>query len=116
MLAQSQQVQCGPLTVSVANDGANWTVSLQGELDLATAEPVQRQLEIVMSDSGCERLVLDMSKLEFIDSTGIAVLLRAIQRDAGFDRLRVVPSTALGVTRVLELTGLTGRIAALGAE
>lgn len=115
MLAESQQVRCGSLTINVVRDGSSCTITLQGELDLATADPVERQLEIAMTDSACERLVLDMAKLEFIDSTGIAVLLRALQRDAGFDRLRVVPSTALGVTRVLELTGVTSRLAALDA-
>lgn len=115
MLAESQQVRCGPLTITVVHDGATRTVALQGELDLATAEAVQRQLEIAMTDPACERLVLDMAKLEFIDSTGIAVLLRAVQRDAGYDRLRVVPSAALGVTRVLALTGLEERLAAISA-
>jgi anti-anti-sigma factor len=115
MLAETQQVRCGPLTVNVAQDGSNWTVALQGELDLSTAEPVQRQLDVAMTDPACKRLVLDMAQLEFIDSTGIAVLLRTVQRDAGFDRLRVVPSTALGVTRVLQLTGIEQRLAALYA-
>ena len=115
MLAESQLVHCGPLTIKVAHDESAWTVSLQGELDLATAEPVQRHLEIAMTDPGCESLVIDMSRLEFIDSTGIAVLVRTVQQDAGFNRLRVVPSTALGVTRVLELTGVADRLAELHA-
>jgi anti-sigma B factor antagonist len=110
MLAESNQVLSGPLKVHVTHEGDRRIVSLQGELDLSSAAPVLRQLEKAIADPECQQIVVDMEALEFIDSSGIAALLRAQRRDAGRDRLRIVPSRHLGVTRVLEVTGLDSRL------
>jgi anti-anti-sigma factor len=56
-------------------------------------------------------VVLDMTGLEFIDSTGIALLVATLSRDDAEDpRVRFVPSAALAVTRVLDLTGVGERL------
>jgi anti-sigma B factor antagonist len=51
------------------------TVTLTGELDFATAFDVEMRLEQAVARA--DRVVVDLSGLEFIDSTGIRALLEA---------------------------------------
>jgi anti-anti-sigma factor len=80
-------------------------IVVEGELDLAVAG----QLEEAIARSHGEQTLIDLTDCEFIDSTGIAVIVRADRersRDGG-GRL-VVHSPGDQVLRVLEITGLTG--------
>ena len=83
------------------------TISVRGELDLSTAPelegPLDRALE---SDEGS--VLIDLSRCEFIDSTGIALIVRAWQRlNSGENgRALVLCSQNDQVRRVLEITGL----------
>lgn len=76
-----------------------------GEIDLYTA-PQLRDGLVEALDAGARRLVIDMSRAEFCDSTGISVLLSAMKRsrDRGGDLELVAPGTA--VMKVLQVTGL----------
>ena len=114
MLSQKQQPSPGPLRIEKSRVGAAVELALRGELDLSTAPVLDSELEAALADSSCERIVIDMSGLEFIDSTGIAILVRALRRDAGVSRIRFVPAARLEVTRVLEVTGLEARLVASG--
>lgn len=80
-------------------------VTVCGEVDLYTAPQLRSELVGVLED-GARRLVIDMSRVEFCDSTGISVLLSAMKRsrDKGGDLELVAPKSA--VTKVLEVTGL----------
>jgi len=71
-----------PFSVTVSTDGDRSTVELRGELDLAGVDRAREAIEQA-ERAESPLLVLDLSQLEFIDSTGIAVLLEA-HRD--FDR------------------------------
>jgi len=51
-----------------------------------------------------------MRELEFIDSTGIALLVAALGRGGSEPKVKFIPSTSPAVTRVLELTGLAERL------
>jgi anti-sigma B factor antagonist len=99
----------GTLVVRTANDGDTRVISLCGELDLANAATAEAALDNALGANGAQ-VVIDMQELEFIDSTGIALLVSALGRDEGEDRVRFVPSTSPAVTRVLELTGLAKRL------
>ena len=80
-------------------------VALRGELDLAAVELVEEEMRAIAAADG-PVLVLDLSGLEFIDSTGIHLLLRLhADSEASGNRLRVVPGPP-AVQRVLELTGV----------
>jgi anti-sigma B factor antagonist len=80
-------------------------LALAGELDVASATDAhKRMLHLDLRRGG--RLVLDLSELTFMDSTGIRVILRAEQhaRMHGAELVVVRPPGA--VMRVLELVGL----------
>lgn len=83
------------------------TISVQGELDLSTAPDLEGPLEKVL-ESGEGSLLIDLSRCEFIDSTGIALIVRAWQRldGDGSGRNLVLCSQNDQVRRVLEITGL----------
>lgn len=104
---QDSEVREGPLTIRVKQSGSTRRLELGGELELSTAPAFSTQLEQAISD-GTETVVVDMSRLEFLDSTGIALLVEAhkrLNRDDE-DRFVLVPSEALAVKRVMEVTGL----------
>lgn len=55
------------------------TVRLSGELDIAWVQTLRDSLDAARA-SGCARVVLDLSGLDFIDSSGVTELLRASDR------------------------------------
>lgn len=104
---RDRELSDGTLAIKILRDGAGQTLSLSGELDLANAETFATALETAERESAT--VTIDMTALEFIDSTGIAVLVAAHHRlNEGGDtiRLRLVSSEATAVKRVMTLTGL----------
>jgi anti-anti-sigma factor len=98
------QVKVGELEQGVR------TISVQGELDLSTAPDLDGPLQQAL-ESGEGSVLIDLSRCEFIDSTGIALIVRAWQRlDGGENgesgRALVLCSQNDQVRRVLEITGL----------
>lgn len=94
-------------------DGIN-AITVHGELDMNTAPELERELEAVLTATDAS-LMLDLSECEFIDSTGIALIVRAWQqldRDAageGEGRL-VICSHNHQVQRLLKITGVESSI------
>ena len=100
-----------PFEASAAEleDGVR-VIAVRGELDLSTAPDLEAPLEDAIA-AGDTSVLVDLSECEFIDSTGIALIVRAWQRlDRGADGEgsgRVVISSGNDqVRRVLEVTGL----------
>jgi anti-sigma B factor antagonist len=92
-------------SVEVLASDAAPTVLLTGELDLAGRDQAEAVVDEVLAD-GPGTVVIDLSGLEFIDSTGIQVLLRADRRArAGGVRIILVPGPDR-VHRVFRLCGL----------
>jgi anti-anti-sigma factor len=79
-------------------------LAVTGELDLSTVGEIEAELT-ALRNAGVEHLILDLHALDFIDSSGLRLLVtwtRAAQN--GGPRLSVVDGP--GVTRALALTGL----------
>lgn len=77
-------------------------IRVEGELDLAVAP----QLEDAISRGDGELIAIDLAACEFIDSTGIAMIVRAHRETVSNDRRIVVHSPSEQVLRVLTITGL----------
>ncbi len=94
------------MSVSDLSDGIQ-AIAVRGELDLSTAPDLERPLEEVLK-GGAGPVLVDLSECEFIDSTGIALIVRAHQRldTNGGERTLVVCSYNDQVRRVLDITGL----------
>jgi len=108
MSSKQQDIADGTLVVRTAKNDKTHTIALCGELDLANASTAESALEESLGAG--TQVVVDMRELEFIDSTGIALLVAALGRGEGEPRVRFIPSTSPAVTRVLELTGLAERL------
>jgi anti-anti-sigma factor len=94
-----------PFSVTVSKDGDRATLELRGELDMSGTDRLRVALEQAETPP-TGLLVLDLSKLDFIDSTGLEVLLRAARRahDAGGRLIVARPSRY--VRRLLEMTAI----------
>ena len=81
------------------------TARLVGELDLFTAPGLHERLSTLF-DEGVRTLTLDLSELEFIDSTGLAELVVALKRhrEGGGDVVLRCPRPS--TAKVLEISGL----------
>jgi anti-anti-sigma factor len=105
--SEQREIADGTLEVRTTKNGETQVISLSGELDLANAGTAEAALEAALRQE--RRVVVDMRKLEFIDSTGIALLVAALGHD-GDAEIGFVPSASQAVNRVLELTGLAERL------
>jgi anti-sigma B factor antagonist len=98
----------GLLQVRRGHDERGVVLELHGELDLGSAPEFERQLAEAEAEKP-GRLLIDLGNLRFMDSTGLALMLRAQQtsQDNGH-RLCLRPGSPQ-VQRLLELTGALDR-------
>jgi anti-anti-sigma factor len=97
--------KAGLLTIRVVPDDP-YRIELSGELDLASTQAVETELRLG-ERSAAQRIVLDLDRLTFIDSTGLRLLVIATRRsDADGDRLRIRPGSDPLVQRVMAITGM----------
>jgi anti-sigma B factor antagonist len=92
------------LTIDTTAIADGWVLKVGGELDLATAPALAARLR-ELDDAGSKRLVVDLRALEFMDCSGLRVLVaartRARRRDGRFE-------VACGQDQVQRLLKLTG--------
>ena len=91
-----------PLRITTRQDGARTFVIVDGEVDMATAPQLERALLAVTRGD----VVVDLTAVAFLDSSGIATLVRVHRTLAGRgDELTTTGEQAL-VRHALEVTGL----------
>lgn len=94
------------LRVSSARIGARaHVVAVTGELDLYSAEQVQRSLAEVIEDDA-RAVVVDLMGVSFMDSAGLSVLISAANALRSSGGRLVVAADDRRILRVLEITGL----------
>jgi anti-anti-sigma factor len=108
-------ITSGPLSIrQTRKDGVHRLTPI-GELDLATAPLVKTAFEAVLRDDGAEMIVVDLTELSFMDSTGIQLLLRMCAACEDTDRLRVINGSRQ-VARVLDITGVSARLPIISSD
>jgi anti-anti-sigma factor len=113
-------------TVVIEQDGRVWLLTLRGEHDSSVSPGLREELDRVFAAGSS--VVVDLSEVEFIDSSVLGALTHGHQR-AARERHRlavVVPGADHPIARLLTMTGLTATldtytnradaIAALGAR
>lgn len=85
-------------------EGSNCVIALEGRLDTTTAP--QLEAELKSSLNGISDLVFDFSKLEYISSAGLRVLLSA-QKVMNQQGSMKITNVAPEILEVFEITGFT---------
>ena len=96
-----------PVMTEAAESGG-LRVRVRGEVDIASVGAMVSELRAAEAGDATS-IVLDLSAVSFLDSTGIsAIVSSALRSRADGNRLRLVTSPA--VDRVIDLCGLRGRL------
>jgi len=105
--ARGGMVPAVELKVSSRSQGDHELVIATGEIDLYTAPRLQSELSAVIASAApASRVIVDMSGVEFCDSTGMNVLLSCLRqaRERGGELELAAPRPA--VRKILSVTGL----------
>lgn len=94
-----------PFSVTVTAGADRATVWLRGELDLSGVDRARQAIEEAEA-SEAQLLVLDLSELDFVDSTGLEVMLRAARRARDEGRRLIVQRPSRYVRRLLAMTAI----------
>jgi len=95
--------------LEVRGEGRATVIAVSGELDLASSPALQEELDRVAS-SDSELLIIDLRELDFMDSTGLSVLVRAHLRAEEHGRQLAMVRGPQQVQRLLSLTGVGDRL------
>jgi anti-anti-sigma factor len=88
--------------IRIETNGHPGCLRLIGELDMSNTEHLDRALARALSLGG--EVILDMSRLDFIDSSGLHVIIRhAVAMDEG--SVIVLRDPSVTVRKILEVTG-----------
>ena len=99
----------GPLSIRETREGGVHCLTPIGELDIATAPLVESAFDVAFRDDDAEMIVIDLTELSFMDSTGIHLLIRMHNACADADRLRVINGSR-AVQRVLDVSGVRAQL------
>jgi anti-anti-sigma factor len=99
--------EVGAFCVDFVDSADEVRLNLRGEFDMAGVDLCQRELDRAHTRRA-GRIVLDLSDLTFIDSTGLRTLVQACGNSDG-KAIELVPGPA-PVQRVFALTGLLERL------
>ncbi len=94
------------LKVSSQSLGDRVIVTASGEIDLYTAPRLQGELTAVLTGGHTVQVLVDMSGVEFCDSTGMNVLLAAMKRAREHGGGLALASPRPAVRKILQVTGL----------
>ena len=95
--------------LEVRSQGKATIIAVSGELDLDSSPALQEELDRV-SASDADLLIIDLRDLDFMDSTGLSVLVRAHQRAEEQGRQLAMVKGPQQVQRLLSLTGVADRL------
>jgi len=97
------------LSIGTSREG-DYVINLTGELDLAGVSDFAAAVAGAL-DTDAQTIVLDLSKLEFLDSTGVHAVIQADRLASGQDRGFLILRGPLQVQRIFEIAGLSDRLA-----
>jgi anti-sigma B factor antagonist len=95
--------------IAVHGEDRATVIAVSGELDLASSPALEQALARV-NGSDTELVILDLRELEFMDSTGLSVLVKANQHALETGKRFGLVKGSSQVQRLLSLTGMDERI------
>jgi len=94
------------LSLSTRTEGDRTIVSVGGEIDVYTAPKLREQL-IDLVAAGQYHLVVDMEHVDFLDSTGLGVLVGGLKRVRAHDGSLELVCSQERILKIFRITGLT---------
>jgi anti-sigma B factor antagonist len=94
------------LSVTSRQEGARTVIAVAGEIDVYTAPTLRERLNELVA-SGHYDLVVDMENVEFLDSTGLGVLVGGLKRVRSYDGTLSLVCSQEKILKVFRITGLT---------
>ncbi len=92
------------MTINKNRSGSTLTIALEGRLDTTTAPDLEKEIKVSLD--GVTELVMDFSKLDYISSAGLRVLLSAHKAMSKQGAMKVVNVNEM-VMEVFEVTGFS---------
>ncbi|WP_270134359.1 STAS domain-containing protein [Kribbella sp. CA-293567] len=94
------------LSLTTRTEGGRTVVEVGGEIDVYTA-PKLRETIVTLVDGGHYDLVVDLERVEFLDSTGLGVLVGGLKRVRTHDGSLSLVCTQERLLKIFRITGLT---------
>jgi len=94
------------LSLSTRTAGDRTVVEVGGEIDVYTAPKLREQL-VELVQNGSYHLIVDMEQVEFLDSTGLGVLVGGLKRVRAHDGSLRLVCTQERILKIFRITGLT---------
>ena len=94
------------LSLSTRTVAGHRVLEVGGEIDVYTAPQLRERL-IALVEWGDRRVVVDLAKVDFLDSTGLGVLVGGLKRLRSHDGDLLLVCTQSRILKVFEITGLT---------
>jgi anti-anti-sigma factor len=99
------------LDFEIRDDHEVALVVLRGELDITGLAAIEPELERLAEEPGVEAVTLDLRQLEFMDSSGLRLVVMTDQRLRAAGRRLILVRGAEAVQRVFEITRMGERLA-----
>jgi anti-sigma B factor antagonist len=94
------------LTVATRREGVQTVISVVGEIDVYTAPTLRERLNELVSD-GEYHLIVDLAGVDFLDSTGLGVLVGGLKRARSHEGSLQLVCDQEKILKVFRITGLT---------
>lgn len=94
------------LGLNVRTSGSYVVVDVKGEIDVYTA-PKLREKMIELVSEGSYDVVVNLESVDFLDSTGLGVLVGALKRVKAHDGSMALVCTQHKILKIFKITGLT---------
>lgn len=92
--------------MSTRAEGDATVLEIAGEIDVYTAPKLREQL-VDLVNAGSYQLVVDLERVEFLDSTGLGVLVGGLKRVRAHDGSLSLVCTQERILKIFRITGLT---------
>jgi anti-sigma B factor antagonist len=95
----------GPASEVTVVDGSALIV-LDGDIDLANTDDIERSVDEILALHPVTSVVLDLARVDFLDSTGLRMLWSVRQKAQDADAKLIIRTPSDAVMRLLRLTGM----------
>jgi anti-sigma B factor antagonist len=104
---RARSVPAAGLEIIVTTDPTATTITAAGEIDLLTSVQFKRALDSILDRDDPPALIrADLTRIEFMDTSGVAVLLAARRRAIERGSRLVVTSASPVLQRLFDVTGI----------